>query len=58
MGLGQYDSLGEYCGPRTASTVFLILVIIFYYGDHVSKRHINVSIGIQGVSWDMALTRI
>ena len=26
MGLGQYDSLGEYCGPHTASSVFLILV--------------------------------
>ena len=25
MGLGQYDSLGEYCGPHTASYVFLIL---------------------------------
>ena len=24
MGLGQYDSLGEYCGPHTASSVFLI----------------------------------
>ena len=26
MGLGQYNSLGEYCGPHTASSVFLILV--------------------------------
>ena len=26
MGLGQYNSLGEYCDPHTASTVFLILV--------------------------------
>ena len=26
MGLGQYDSLGEYCGPHTASSEFLILV--------------------------------
>ena len=26
MGLGQYTSLGEYCGPHTASSVFLILV--------------------------------
>ena len=25
MGLGQYDSLGVYCGPHTASSVFLIL---------------------------------
>ena len=26
IGLGQYKSLGEYCGPHTASSVFLILV--------------------------------
>ena len=26
MGLGQYNSLGEYCGPHTASSVFLILI--------------------------------
>ena len=25
-GLGQYDSLGEYYGPHTASSVFLILL--------------------------------
>ena len=25
MGLGQYDSIGEYYGPHTASSVFLIL---------------------------------
>ena len=28
MGLGQYDSLEEYCHPYTASSVFLILVIM------------------------------
>ena len=26
MGLGQYDSIGEYCVPHTASEVFLVLV--------------------------------
>ena len=26
MGLGQYNSLGEYCGRHTASSVFLILI--------------------------------
>ena len=26
MGLGQYDGLGEYCGPHTASSMFLILI--------------------------------
>ena len=28
MGLGQYDSLMEYCGPHTASFVFLILILV------------------------------
>ena len=27
MGLGQYDSLGEYCDLHTASSVFLFLLI-------------------------------
>ena len=26
FGLGQYDGLGKYCGPHTASSVFLILI--------------------------------
>ena len=26
MGLGQYNGLGEYCSPHTASSVFLILL--------------------------------
>ena len=26
VGLGQYNSLGEYCDPYTASSVFLILI--------------------------------
>ena len=28
MGLGEYDSLGEYCGLSTVSSVFLILVSV------------------------------
>ena len=27
MGLGQYNSIGEYCDPHTASSVFLILIL-------------------------------
>ena len=27
MGLGQYNCLGEYCDPHTASSVFLILLL-------------------------------
>ena len=29
MGLGQCNSLGEYCVPHTASSVFLTLLIFF-----------------------------
>ena len=28
-GLGQYDDLGEYCGPYTSSSVFLILIRVY-----------------------------
>ena len=28
MGLGRYNSLGEYCGPRITFSVFLVLVCI------------------------------
>ena len=28
MALDQYNSLGEHCGPHTASSVFLILIIV------------------------------
>ena len=30
MGLGQYGSLGEYCGPHTASSVFLMILLILH----------------------------
>ena len=29
MGLGQYKSLGEYCNPNTASSVFIILILCY-----------------------------
>ena len=41
MGLGQYDSLGEYCGPHTASSVFLIVVWIcevFYVTISIGEK--------------------
>ena len=31
MGLGQYDSLGEYCDPRTASEVFLFTTQLYQF---------------------------
>ena len=34
MGVGQYDSLGEYCGPHTASSVFLIIILRLIYSKH------------------------
>ena len=32
MGAGQYNSLGEYCVPHTASEVFLIIIYPFVQG--------------------------
>ena len=29
MGLGQYNGLGAYCGPYTASSVFLVLLLMY-----------------------------
>ena len=34
MSLSQYYSLGEYCGPHTASSVFLILLVSPYEGSY------------------------
>ena len=30
-GLGQYEGLGEYCGPHTASSVLLTLIFFCYF---------------------------
>ena len=38
MGLGQYDSVGEYCGPHTASSVFLILLVYHLCIDRYQIR--------------------
>ena len=32
-GRGQYNSLGEYCGPHTAFSVFLILINSYMLGN-------------------------
>ena len=48
MGLGQYNRLGEYCGPHTGSSVFLILVfvVIFVYSlQHLSGHHSYILVG-------------
>ena len=34
MDLGQFKGLGEYCGPNTASSVFLIL---YYYSKGITS---------------------
>ena len=33
-GLGQYDGLREYYGPHTASSEFLVIIIIIPYFSH------------------------
>ena len=38
MGLGQYDSLGEYCDPHTASSVFLIITKICTQANFVIRN--------------------
>ena len=38
MGLGQYEGIGEYCSPHTASFVFLMLVLIHFL-------HFNMVLG-------------
>ena len=38
MGLGQYNSLGKYCGPHTASSVFLILICILDINEDISGQ--------------------
>ena len=53
MSLGQYNSLGEYCGPHTASSVFLILIpvsISLNPGVQVTKALVNVyTIGLESL---------
>ena len=39
MGLGQYNSLGEYCDPHTASSVLLIFIHLAYIiGAHMQAN--------------------
>ena len=45
IGLGQYNSLGEYYGPNTASSVFLILI---FYPD--VDMHVRIW-GIEESTW-------
>ena len=42
MGLGQYYSLGEYCGSHTASSVFLILIVLMGHNFTNSKISIEM----------------
>ena len=46
MGLGQYESLEEYCGPPTASSVFLIFIYKLYNGDNLYSHNIQLSMDI------------
>ena len=41
-GLGQYNSLGAYCGPHTASSVSY--VIIFYCEFEISDASIKIQL--------------
>ena len=45
MGLGQYNSLGEYYDPHTASSVFLILLFLSNY-DLIDIKHVHTCLYI------------
>ena len=47
MGLGQYNCLGEYCDPPTASSVFLI--ILYMCHSCVRRRRIFCPIDMYGL---------
>ena len=32
MGLGEYNSLGKYCGPHTSSSVYILLFFLTEFG--------------------------
>ena len=38
MGLGQYNSLGEYCGLSTVSEVFLIIISIYIFSYNLFTK--------------------
>ena len=43
MGLGHYNSLGEYCHPHNASSVFLIIILIsFSLAIHLGVKQLTV----------------
>ena len=43
MGLGQYNRIGEYCGPHTASSVFLKI----YNNIFIKKRYKDFTLFLQ-----------
>ena len=64
MGLGQYDGLGEYCGPHTASSVFLILlpnsihisaIIMQYFHIQAGGKYCNTSFSSLPVGSSVAI---
>ena len=60
MGLGQYNSLGEYCGPHTASSVFLILrfqekSLQYQCATSLQWGHLGVGLGSRPVDCEMSM---
>ena len=45
MGLGQYNNLGEYFGPHTASSVFLILMLQLWFASGL-KAILHYAVGL------------
>ena len=46
MGLGQYNSLAEHCGPHTASSVFLFLISVPPPPSHLSRLLATVHVSV------------
>ena len=51
MGLGLYDSLGEYCGPRTACSASLILIFT-EVSEIFSKDLLSIDNNRSKICWE------
>ena len=40
MGLGQYNSLGEYCGPHTTSVSYISISKTMWYHNHARLQYL------------------
>ena len=53
MGLGQYNSLGEYCGPHASSSVFLIPIAPLFFTSLYESFCQLTEVGFAPISMDI-----